>query len=771
MRATTSQPLLTRWGFPEGMRPLRESMLVVVVLSPLITYIYRLWGAHWRIPFNYSGDGLGASAQAKSIIENGWYLSNPRLAAPFSADWRDFPLGGANAHFLAQKILGAITGNYAIAVNLYFIFTFFAIALVAYFVVRYLGFGIATACVVGVLYAFLPYHAYRNVAQLTRAAYYPVPLAVLVIVWMNRYRDDLLRMDESRWRVRRGRLGCALAVAILIGCTDDQNVAYLASILGVLAIVLALRDRDWRPLALAAIVSITAFGSLFVNNVPFLLARVERGPNSSVANRGLTDQDYYALRPVDLILPAPGHRIAALSEIAATSTKGQVTNGESAGSSLGVIGSIGLIWSVGAALAMPLGVRFRRRTTDFVAQLGVINIVGVLIGTIGGLSFLIALAGFRTYRTWNRISLFIAFCSLIAVAIGLERFFGYVRRRVARPAIGVAIVAILVAVLVLAGALDQTAPRSVPNYKAIAAVFDGDAAFYQALEKSVPAHSMIFQLPVAAFPEAGTINKMGDYDEFTAYLQTKTLRWSYGGMRGRIEGDWQKGLDMGAPVGALAQVAAVGFVGVVINRDGFADRATSLLNALAPYTGPPRLRARDDHLLYLDLTGFRARLQSDLGAAAVTQSAHVVLGDTVVWTGFAPPETICGGAQRRWSTARSSTIQLDNLSRDPVTITASASFVANPATTHISVRAPGSSEEIALSGGAASWSRQLMLPPGKSQLRFSVDGPKIPSPGDARTLYFALLGYKLGARFDSPVLSWAAALSPPCKPLPPVRGG
>ena len=39
---------------------------------------------------------------------------------------------------------------------------------------------------------------------------------------------------------------------------------------------------------------------------PFTLARLERGKNPVVAQRPLSDQDFYALRPVNLILPTLG---------------------------------------------------------------------------------------------------------------------------------------------------------------------------------------------------------------------------------------------------------------------------------------------------------------------------------------------------------------------------------------------------------------------------------------------------------------------------------
>ncbi len=770
MRATNSESRLVRLGFPDGIRPLRESFLVVAIVAPLLTVVYQLWDAHWHVPFDYSGDAIPAATFTKGMIENTWYLSNPRLAAPFTADYRDFPVGGENLHWLGLKILGVATGNYALALNIYFLAGFFAIALVAYFVVRYLGFGVATAAVVGTLFAFMPYHAYRGLAHLTRGVYFQLPLAVLVIIWLNRYREDFLRPDGDKWRVRRGRLGFALGVAVLLGCTDDQYTAFMASILVVIAILSALRDRDWRPLALAGIISVAAFGALFVNNGPFLVERAQRGPNHEVLDRSLSDQDYYALRPVNLVLPANGHRVAALNSLAAKTAKARVTNNETGGTPLGLIGSVGLIVGIGAVLASGLGSRARRKENDFAAQLGVVNLIAILLGTIGGFAFLLALAGFRTYRTWNRISIFIAFCSLLVVAIGLDKGFAYLRGRIRRPGLGTAVVALIVGVLVVGGAFDQVTPTYTFGYKQTAARFDSDAQFYRTLEQTIPAHSMVFQLPMTVFPEAPPVNNMGVYEQFTAYLQTKTLRWSYGGMRGRIESDWQKNLDANDPVSMLAQVAAVGFQGVVIDRPGYPDNAAALLKAAAPYTGAPTLGSKDNRLYYLDLTGLRARLQRELGDEALKQSSDVVLGNTVRWDGFSSAETTCGGA-RRWATSPTATVELNNPSSAPTTVTASTSFVANPATRQVDISAPGDDEVVPLSNGTGTWSKTLTIPPGKSQIRFGVTGPNFNAPGDSRTLHFALSGYQFGAPFDSPVQQWGAKLSPACKPTPTPNGG
>jgi phosphoglycerol transferase len=754
---------LERLGFPPGVRPVRETGLVAIVVAPILTIVYKLWGFHPKVPISYSGDGLSTSAYTKAIIENGWYFYNPRLAAPFTADWRDFPVGGENLHWIVLKIFGMVTGNYAISVNAYFLLGFFLVAFSAYFVARFLRFGIATSLVVGVVYAFLPFHAYRGEAHLARGVYYAVPPGVLLIFWLINYRTEFFRSNESKLVFRRGRMVFTLLVCVLMGSSDTQNAAFMVSIMGVLALVVAARDRDWRPLALLGVIGIATFGTLFANNLPFLYARHTRGANTTVANRPLSDQDRYALRPVDLVLPAPGHRIPAFAKLADKSAAGRRTNSETPGTPLGMIGTVGFVWSIGAVFALGVGSRVRSDSTKFVAQLGAINAVAILIGTIGGFAFLLALAGFGSYRTWNRISLFIAFASLLATAVLLDKLFNWLKARLSvRHVLWLSVVAIIVGVLTLGGALDQITPRYVPNYKATAARFDIDATFYHELEKSVPKSSMMFQLPFEPFPEAGTIANMTDYQDFTGYLHTKNLRWNYGGMNGRPEGDWQRNLSIYDPAATLASLATVGFQGVVVDRTGFSDNADSFLAAAKPFVGDPQLTSTDDRLLYLDLTGLRARLQREIGDNGVARSRDVTLGNTIKWDGFSFPEPLCGGT-RRWSVSPSAWINLVNSTKQPQTITFSSDVRANPRATSLAITAPGIHDKAAFTNGVASINETITLPPGLSKIRLDLNGPQVVAPQDARTLYFALENFSFGPQYESPAIAWAHQLNPGCK--------
>lgn len=752
--ASDSEPKarLVRWGFPAEMRAGRESLFVVAVVAPVLTLVYRLWDAHLRVPFTYRTDGLGTLAYIRSIIDNGWYFRNPRLGAPFVADWRDFPVGGENVHWVSLKIIGLVTGDPAATLNIYYLLSFFMIALAGYFVARYLRLGIASALVVGVLYAFAPFHAFHLI-HVARSVYYLVPFALLVLLWAADYRHELLVTDEGGTRWRYGRIGTAIGAVVMLASSDTQNAAYLVTFLAAIALVHTVRDRTWRPLALVAVLGAITLGTLLVNNAPYLWMRHQHGPNPEVAARTLDQQDAFALRPSLLLLPAQGHRIPAFAELTDRATAAATNDGEGDGTALGLVGSVGLLASLGAVGVTALGGRVRSADGVLLARLGFLNLVAIVIGTVGGFSFLLALGGLTQYRTWNRVSIFIAYASLLAVGILLERSFTFLRHRLLRPR-ATAIIAVITVVLVVGGAFDQTTPKYIPDYAGIANRFNVDRHFFHTLERDLPRGAMVFQLPVAAFPEIGPIVNMEDYEQFTAYLHTDDLRWSYGGMKGRPDANWIRNVVACDSPTAVAQLAAVGFTGVVVDTTGFAHGATAFLAGAEPLVGAPRVRSDDGRLLYLDLTALRSRMDAEVLPSTRREWTNATLGRSTRWNDFSTRDARCP-EPLRWAIEPTASVDLSRGHGVPTTADLATSIEANPQATHVTITGPGFSEVVPLTNGRGHFSRSVRLPRGQGRLRFTLAGPRFVSPSDQRTLWFALRN----ANFDAvgtPTLSeWA----------------
>src|SRR5947208_2500886 len=76
---------------PTFLQALAEYGGAVFLCLLLLTAALRLWRADLSIPLSSKGDSLLTQLWIKGIIENGWYLSNPSLGAPFGQEMHDYP--------------------------------------------------------------------------------------------------------------------------------------------------------------------------------------------------------------------------------------------------------------------------------------------------------------------------------------------------------------------------------------------------------------------------------------------------------------------------------------------------------------------------------------------------------------------------------------------------------------------------------------------------------------------------------------------------------
>ena len=106
-----------------------------------------------------------------------------------------------------------------------------------------------------------------------------------------------------------------------------------------------------------------------------------------------------------------------------------------------------------------------------------------------------------------------------------------------------------------------------------------DRRFTEKMEASLPAHAMIFQLPMMTFPESPA-SGVGPYDHLRPYLYARDLRFSFGSDRGRPEADWQLGLTRLTLSEVIQELESYGFAALYINRNGFSDHGQQLVKAL-----------------------------------------------------------------------------------------------------------------------------------------------------------------------------------------------
>jgi phosphoglycerol transferase len=209
-----------------------------------------------------------------------------------------------------------------------------------------------------------------------------------------------------------------------------------------------------------------------------------------------------------------------------------------------------------------------------------LTLASVLVVTTGGLATLLAVA-WPQIRSWNRLSIFIAFFALLAVGLLLESL------RPRLPALGFG--ALLAGLLVL-GALDQTSSFFIPPHAGLAADYRADQLWYRSVERQLDGHASVVQLPHEPFPEP-PLGPRPIYEPAKAYLHTSDARWSWGAMRGRPD-DWSAQYATRPAAELVPAAREAGFEAIVVDKlaypDGGAATEADLSRVLGaePHRGP-----------------------------------------------------------------------------------------------------------------------------------------------------------------------------------------
>ena len=142
-------------------------LLGVLTLAGGLAFLGR--GFDFGVCSSLRSDAFACQAFIKGIQENGLMGSffNPRLGAPETAVLLDYPFMGTTAIILCWIItLFMRNVDPSTIIYVYFLLTFFLDGACMALLLRKLNVNRPVAFVVSALFAFAPYHFYRNVAHL-----------------------------------------------------------------------------------------------------------------------------------------------------------------------------------------------------------------------------------------------------------------------------------------------------------------------------------------------------------------------------------------------------------------------------------------------------------------------------------------------------------------------------------------------------------------------------------------------------------------------------
>jgi phosphoglycerol transferase len=623
-----------------------DAVGIVAATAGLLVITLRLWEANLRVPFVYNATPEPPLAYApdapyylmitKGLVDHGSYLRIPNLGWPFSLQLYDNPESGDNLQLAMLRALGFVLRDAVLTVNVYYLLTYVAVSLAAWFVLRRLGVSRLVAAVIAILYSFLPYHFARGEAHVLLSGYFMVPIATLLILQVLSDKPPFTaRRDspEPRWRLSlwdRRALPWVLACAAL-GSTGPYYAFFAVLLLAAAVAVDLVARRSWRRAASGAVAAGIVLVVLLLNLSPSFLYWQSHGQNDAAIPRGISETEVNGLRVAELVLPRVDHRIGAFADAQRKSDRFSPVATSERGQQLGLIGALGfaglLVFTLSRLLrrgraddaadsALPLG-----SPVEIGKRLGLLTVIGLVVATVSGISLLISAVGVRYIRSYNRISIFIAFFALIAAAFALDWLVARVPRWHGRAVLA----GVLCLALLAVGIFDQTSTADVPDYRALERAWDSDETFMHGIQKELGPGAAVFQMPYVFFPEAGTIVGTGPYDQVRGWLHADSLRWSWGSVRGR-DGDWQGALvRLEKTTDALDALTAVGFSGLMIDRAGFDDHGALLEYGYTTTLNQEPQVSPDRRLLFYDLRPWSRDLRNRLSPAQIEELRRTTL--------------------------------------------------------------------------------------------------------------------------------------------------
>lgn len=512
----------------------------------------------WVTPLGYQGDAWLGFAIAKTYmtgeINPFFYQYISTLNAPHVANWNDYPVT-EDILFMAMGWLGRVIGLYA-AANLMVLLAHVLAGLSFWYVCRNLKYKSEFAFAGAIVYSFSHYIMARGLGHLVLTHYWHIPLLLMVTGWV---------FSKRSIPINSNKFIASVVISIICGALNPYYTAMFLQFLG-FGLLLHVVRKQYSGIVLPTILIIVVFTTFLLMNANILIYALENGKNLVAGARNLASLEVYALKIPELVLSSGNHPIKTFVDFSQKNYfEVAFVKGEYWSPYLGFAASTGLI-----LLAVSSLYRLFQGKLELIPIQFWLIVWILLYSIVGGFNLLLGTFGLEYFRATNRYSIFILTICLIFLVKFLSR---NCKNSLIIP------VAFILIFIGLSEEMQGRILKRPPAINPIAAQINSDKAFSLTVEGQMP-NAMVFQLPVAGFPEVGPINKMGDYEHFRPYLYTNTLHYSYGTNKGRGDTDWQSRVSKLHPSDMAKKLEAYGFGVIMINKKGFVDGGKSLINDL-----------------------------------------------------------------------------------------------------------------------------------------------------------------------------------------------
>jgi len=553
-------PITCSWyNFLSG-RFVRLFLLALAVCVVWLTIEGR-WGSNFQFPVRYNGDSHYILGMIK-LVKDGdlglfTHIKTKSLGAPFIGQLNDFPQTERVIVWVSGQISRVI--GLMPAANAILVLSAVIASLSFYLAARLWRVPRLEAWTFAIIYAFLP-QSHRSLDHLGIAFTGLLPLQ-FYCCW---YLSTAQRLS---WHSFRFKL--TFVIGLLSGLLNIYWVFLFVHIY-LLAILCRLVSRR-RNLIISLIPLIASCLIAGVFLASFIVYRESYGENSAALVRSYFDAERWALKPIDLLIPNWGYSGSEEGFLSRYYGGGRLEVGESWwGAYIGFCAIFGLLFLFLKSIQRQLNKR--PPSIPCVAALWII-----FYTSVGGVHAILCLIlDFYDIRGTNRYSAAIATIGLLYLAFVIPKLIRSWPFKVK---------VCLLVLLVLLALWDQSfkiytfpfGPNRVIKERVLA-----DRDLVSTLEECLAPGSMLYELPVLAFPEPfsgrGAYKFASSfYGSMRPFLYSSKLRYTYGSNKGRQGADWQLDVEE-LPAGEMAAVLeSYGVSGILLNRNGYEDRGEQLL--------------------------------------------------------------------------------------------------------------------------------------------------------------------------------------------------
>ena len=547
----------------------------LLALLPALQKLGSAWG---------SGDMLSTYVNTENWGLFGFTTGN-HFGYPLGMNLNLFPSIDITQNSFAA-LVGWITGNPFMGINLLLFLSFPLVAVLAYCSIRLTGLRGPLAVALAVAFTMIPFHFVRGLGHTSLATMYGAVTAVILaqLIGSGRIRHMLFPPKDTPTKIRITHYAILAALVIT---TAWSGVYYAAFGLLLMAAAwlwqLATTRTDTLinliPIVAVAVVAIAGF-------IPSLLALQADPPYASLGERLPYESVIFAGILAIAVLAAPISRLGG--PFVTYNTEVNQAFGAAPQYENATLSNFGT-WITMAAIvfiAFALLTRFRER----LGLLSMLLITTLLFFIPWGANYLFAALVTPQIRAWNRLLPVL----LLLIILMAATIFANLKARNVKITKTYPVLAI--AILILGITAVESAWPFITPYRQGAQdgtqITQVSRDYTTAIDQQLPQDCGVLQLPHQVYPENGPTRDFNDYEHFWNSIIDSNKSWSYGAVKNTNAGAWLSALPEVPNSEEVDLLAQAGFCGIHLDTRAFATPAAQrILTNLTDRYGPPTVTA------------------------------------------------------------------------------------------------------------------------------------------------------------------------------------